>query len=355
MDTCGFPKDNFYYYQAWWSSRPVLHLLPHWNWPGKEGQDINVCCYGNCEEVELFLNGKSHGRKPMPVNSHLNWTVKYAPGTLLACGYKGGQAISEDKVETTGAPAAIKLTADRTSLYAGDEDVAVVTVAVVDDHGRIVPTAGDPINFDLTGPGRILGVGNGDPSCHEPDTYIPAQKSHVIILHDWKMKQVPNTRRRPEVRNNFDDSDWDKADAQSESGPLAPGESAVYRAHFTATPDVMATKSAAISVGMIDDDGWVYVNGHLVGESHDYRMSPSFEARKYIQDGENTMAISRPQPRRHGWIEPRRIAIDSGGTGTGPLETKCVQRAGPNHRASRSRSRRNALDSTGGRIDRDGN
>ena len=89
MDTCGFPKDNFYYYQAWWTDKPVLHLVPHWNWPGKEGQDIDVRCFSNCGEVELFLNGVSLGRKTMPKNSHLQWMVKYAPGTLLARGLPG--------------------------------------------------------------------------------------------------------------------------------------------------------------------------------------------------------------------------------------------------------------------------
>jgi beta-galactosidase len=291
MDTCGFAKDNFYYYKAWWGDRPVVHLVPHWNWPGKEGQDINVECFANCDEVELFLNGQSLGRQPMPKNSHLNWSVKYAPGTLLARGYTAGQTIAEDKVETTGAAAAIKLTADRTSIDAGDEDVAVITIAVTDDQGRIVPTAANLINMDLSGPGQIIGVGNGDPSCHEPDTYLPAQKSHGIVLDDWRMKRVPETRRRPEVREDFDDSQWDKVDVQASSGPLAPGESAVYRTRFTATPEELAADSVAIDIGMIDDEGWVYVNGHQVGESHDYNDQPSFGARKYLHDGENSIAI----------------------------------------------------------------
>ena len=110
LDTCGFPKDNFYYYQAWWSDHPVLHIFPHWNWPGKEGQDIDVWAFSNCEEVELFLNGVSQGRKKMPKNSHLEWKVKYAPGVLLARGYNGGKEILTEKIETTGKPAAIQLT-----------------------------------------------------------------------------------------------------------------------------------------------------------------------------------------------------------------------------------------------------
>ena len=166
LDTCGFPKDNFYYYQAWWSTNLVLHLLPHWNWPGQEGQEIRVDALSNCEEVELFVNGQSLGRKPMVRNTKLSWPVKYSPGVLAAKGYIGGRRVAETKVETTGQPAAVTLTPDRARIKADGEDVSVVTVAVTDAQGRVVPVASDKIQFSLTGPGKILGVGNGDPSSH---------------------------------------------------------------------------------------------------------------------------------------------------------------------------------------------
>ncbi len=169
LDTCGFPKDNFYYYQAWWTDKPVLHILPHWNWPGKEGQPISVWVHGNCDEVELRLNGVSLGRKAMTRNSHLEWSVNYAPGVLLARGYNGGKVAAEVSSETTGAAAAIRLVADPAKINADGEDVSIVTVSVLDSQGRIVPTAGNSVQFTLDGPGKIIGVGNGDPSCHEPD------------------------------------------------------------------------------------------------------------------------------------------------------------------------------------------
>ena len=97
LDTCGFPKDNFYYYQSWWTDQTVLHLLPHWNWPGREGQEIDVRALSNCDEVELFLNGQSLGRQPMKRNSELRWKVKYAPGTLSAKGYRAGTVVAETK------------------------------------------------------------------------------------------------------------------------------------------------------------------------------------------------------------------------------------------------------------------
>jgi beta-galactosidase len=172
LDTCGFPKDNFYFYQSCYLDRPVLHLFPHWNWPGREGQPIEVWCYGNCETVELFLNGQSLGRKPMGPYSHLAWTVNYAPGLLLARGYRDGKEIIADQVETTGAPAAIVLTPHKSTIKADSQDAAIITVQANDAQGRAVPTAANEIAFEIAGPARIIGVGNGDPSSQEPDQYM---------------------------------------------------------------------------------------------------------------------------------------------------------------------------------------
>ena len=170
MDLCGFPKDSYYYYQSCWSSQPVLHLLPHWNWPGKEGQDIDVWCYSNCKQVELFLNGQSLGKKAMPQYSHLEWKVKYAPGTLSAVGYDNdGKAITRTEVETAGEPAAIALEPDRKTLTADGTDISLVTVKIVDSQGRTVPVATNDVTFAVVGPGRLIGVGNGSPASHEPD------------------------------------------------------------------------------------------------------------------------------------------------------------------------------------------
>ncbi|HEV2287733.1 MAG TPA: beta-galactosidase GalA [Candidatus Acidoferrales bacterium] len=169
MDTCGFPKDTYFYYQAWWSGRPVLHLFPHWNWQGQEGQPIQVWVHSNCDEVELFLNDASLGRKPMPRLSHLAWKVNYVPGVLMARGWKNGKVVSEDKRETTDAAAQIKLIPDRAGIRADAEDVAVVSVSVLDAQNRVIPIADDEITFETYGPGKIIGVGNGDPSSHEAD------------------------------------------------------------------------------------------------------------------------------------------------------------------------------------------
>jgi beta-galactosidase len=169
MDTCGFPKDNYYYYQAWWTEKPVLHLFPHWNWAGKEGQEIDVWCHTNLEKVELFLNGASLGAREVPRYSHVAWKVRYAPGTLEARGYKGGRVVLVSKRETTGGPAKISLRPDRQKIHANGEDVSLVEVQVLDDKGRIVPVADNEIAFRCSAGGKLIGVGNGNPSSHEAD------------------------------------------------------------------------------------------------------------------------------------------------------------------------------------------
>jgi beta-galactosidase len=168
MDICGFPKDSYYYYKAWWSDQPVLHLFPHWNWQGMEGKEIDVWVHSNCETVELFLNGVSLGKKTVRPGHHLEWKVKFAPGRLVAKGtYK--ESPVEDSRETTGEPAAVRLVPDRNSLLADNADLSVVRVEIVDARGRVVPVADNKVTFSLHGPGKLIGVGNGDPSCHEPD------------------------------------------------------------------------------------------------------------------------------------------------------------------------------------------
>lgn len=169
IDTCGFPKDTFYYYQSWWTARPVLHLFPHWNWQGLEGKEIAVCVYSNLDTVELFLNGQSLGMKQMKKDSHLAWNVAYAPGAIEARGYKNGKLVMTARRDTTSAPASLSISADRSEIAADGEDVAMFAVAVRDAQSRVVPIADNLITFKLTGAGRLIGVGNGDPADQESD------------------------------------------------------------------------------------------------------------------------------------------------------------------------------------------
>jgi beta-galactosidase len=169
IDVCGFPKDTFFYYKSWWTKEPVLHIFPHWNWPGYEGKQIAVWVHSNMDKVELLLNGESLGAKDLEKNHHLAWNVTYAPGTLEARGWKDGKLVLTERRETTGGATAIALSADRAELAANGEDVAMVRVEVRDAKGRIVPITDNNINFTVTGAGRLIGTGNGDPTDQTPD------------------------------------------------------------------------------------------------------------------------------------------------------------------------------------------
>ena len=163
LDYCGFPKDEAYYLKAWWTDEPTLHIFPHWNLQGHEGEEIDLWAYSNCDEVELIVNGKKLGRQPMPKNGHLKWRAVFQPGRVVAYGYKNGKRIMTQTIETTKPACQTMLKADHTELTADGRDVAVITVEVQDKKGRVVPDACPVLTFTLEGEGRILGAGNGDP------------------------------------------------------------------------------------------------------------------------------------------------------------------------------------------------
>ena len=164
LDYCGFPKDEAWYLKSWWTDEPTLHIFPHWNLQGHEGEEIELWAYSNCDEVELTVNGQKLGRQKMPRNGHLKWKAVYRPGKVVATGYKNGKRILTETIETTKPAARIALSADRQTIMADGRDMAVVTVEVQDQKGRVVPDACPMLTFRLEGDGRILGAGNGDPS-----------------------------------------------------------------------------------------------------------------------------------------------------------------------------------------------
>jgi beta-galactosidase len=169
IDTCGFPKDSFFYYKSWWTNEPVLHLFPHWNWEGMEGKTIAVWVYSNLDKVELLHNGQSLGTKEMKKDGHVAWVVKYAPGNIEARGYKGGNVAMTTKRETTGAAAKLLIRADRQEVSADGEDVAMFAVEVRDAQDRVVPVTDNQITFKVSGEGKLIGLGNGDPTDQDSD------------------------------------------------------------------------------------------------------------------------------------------------------------------------------------------
>jgi beta-galactosidase len=187
VDLAGFPKDRYYLYQSEWTTKPMVHLLPHWNWPGREGQKIPVMVYSNAEDVELFLNGRSLGKKArysdkweMPASKEIFssgefetkyrriWQVPYEPGTMRAVAYHGGKQVAVDEVRTAGPAAKITMKADRVQIAADGSDLAFVTVRIEDKDGNLCPEADNLVHFDLEGPGTIAGVDNGNPATVEP-------------------------------------------------------------------------------------------------------------------------------------------------------------------------------------------
>lgn len=204
MDTTGAFKDSAYYLKAWWGGVPFVHILPHWNWKGREGQHIPVWAYGNGSEVELFINGKSLGRRVMPKFGHIEWSVPYEPGILEAVAYDGDRVVARDKVETTGTPAAISMELEPRFTQPDPREVFVINVSVLDSQGRNVPTADSDVFFEVTGPARIIGAGNGDPTSHEPDQFGEDQK--FASVSDWMATVAPSAQ----VSANEDDKHWHK-------------------------------------------------------------------------------------------------------------------------------------------------
>ena len=165
-------KDAFYQNQSHWTDAPMAHLLPHWNWEGREGEEIRVVAYTNCQELELFLNGVSRGRKRIEPYGHGEWNVAYAPGTLEVKGYRAGEAVCADRVKTSGAPARLRLRLEDDGIKADGEDVAILTCCVEDADGTVVPDAAPYVSFFTNEFGSILGTGSDisdqtPPACSE--------------------------------------------------------------------------------------------------------------------------------------------------------------------------------------------
>ncbi|MGA3344850.1 MAG: beta-galactosidase GalA [Terracidiphilus sp.] len=204
IDMCGFPKDSYFYYKSWWGAEPVLHLFPHWNFAGKEGEEIPVWVHSNLDEVELFLNGKSLGSQQVPRLGHVEWRVKYEPGTIEARGTKGGKTALVEKRETTGPTVAIRLTADREEISADGKDIAILTVEALDKEGRPVPTANNHIGFAVSGAGALIGVGNGDPNCQESD-----KEPKRSLFNGLAQVIVQSTRQAGEIHIEAAKEGWD--------------------------------------------------------------------------------------------------------------------------------------------------
>lgn len=302
-DVCGFPKDNVWYLKAWWGSEPVLHLFPHWNWAGREGETIKVVAYSNLDEVELIVNKKSAGRKTMETNSHIEWLVPYKAGEIKAIGYKNGKKFMTRVIETTGNPQSIVLEAHKATLMADNEDLAIISVSVNDDKGRLVPTAGNLIHFELEGPGKIIGVGNGDNTCLEPDKYIEAVKA--LPLENIRAKIVTDFNDPDALALLKVDQDW-KPYRQVQNEIKQAG-AVVYNATLQ-LPDFNEASKISFLYNCIGDKQVLYLNGKAIsGELHKkdgerYRFE--FD-HSLLKPGNNELTIvATPYTVRNSWDSP---------------------------------------------------
>ncbi len=173
LDYCGFPKDEAFYLKSWWTQEPVLHILPHWNLSGHEGESISLWVYSNCDEVQLIVNGKRLERKKMPKNGHLRWTAIYEPGYVKAVGYKKGKKIMEKRIDTTGEAVATSVECERVG------DIIVANISMLDSKGRFVPTSCNPMTIKVQEGCQILGWGNGDPAFRHKER--PSEPSELSM------------------------------------------------------------------------------------------------------------------------------------------------------------------------------
>ena len=170
IDLCNFPKDTFFFYQSQWTDKPMIHILPHWNWPGKEGTVIPIHAYTTGDEAELFLNGESLGTRTFGVENpyHLEWMVPYVPGELKAVASKDGEVIATTITRTAGTPTQFQIEPDQTELDPNRRDLSYITIRIEDADGNFHPKGERWVSLNVRGPGRIVGVHNGDPMSHHP-------------------------------------------------------------------------------------------------------------------------------------------------------------------------------------------
>jgi beta-galactosidase len=306
LDLCGFPKDIFYYLKSWWGKDPVLHIVPDWNLKGHEGAESNVSVYSNCQQVELLLNNKSLGTKEMPHYGHLEWMVNYQPGVLAARGINADKTILETRVDSSGDAAGIQLIPDRTTIKADGEDASVITVQVTDHKGLIAVNGRNQISFSLDGPGRIIGVGNGDPSSHEPDRFFETVKTSKIM--NLKELAVDNLNNRPEVAAGYNDSTWNPAliSRRSDDWRVYTDTLLVIRGTFELVGLTNETEVNLFTKSIVGNQS-MYVNGHLIA-TNIKRDAPNQAYRldhKIIKSGRNEYAVVGQRFRKmYRWDAP---------------------------------------------------
>lgn len=259
--------------------------MPHWNWTGKENQSIEVWAYSNCDEVELFLNKKSLGKQKMEKDSHLKWDVKYIPGTLEAIGFKNGKKILIQVVKTTGEPSQLQLKSEQI------KDLAMITVSTQDKKGLFVPTANNDVMFSISGPAKIIGVGNGNPTSLEADKYI--ETIEILSLDVLKEKEVKSLNSLEETKDAIDISSWDKAFKEERNAAFGKKSKVlVYRTDFDLNSD-FESKTITLYYKSIGKQQSIFINGKEIAVNivEDKNGNSFVLDKKTLRSGKNNIAV----------------------------------------------------------------
>ncbi|MCR5455477.1 MAG: DUF4982 domain-containing protein, partial [Bacteroidales bacterium] len=305
LDLCGFPKDQAYYILANNSSKPIVHVLPHWNHAGHEKEKIDVWAYSNCDEVELVVNKKSAGRQKVPKYGHCSWKVKYQPGSITVKGYRKGAMVTQETVMTSGAANKLVMTANKATFSKKKDDIILVTVEAQDSKDILVPDANNKINFTISGPGKIIGVGNGDPSCLENDReYERAYGLKISALKEMTVKNLATWQQEMEAAK---ESDWraplvfDRKERWDDYHDTLLVVKAEFNIDNFADNAAFTLYSKSI---LLDQD--IYINGTKIASGIKRDAPQEFRLdRKILHQGVNTVYYVGKKIRKSSrWDEP---------------------------------------------------
>jgi beta-galactosidase len=323
MDLNGFPKNAYYIHQAQWiKDRPLIHIAPHWNWAGSEGKNVRVMVMANVERIALLLNGQKLGEQPGDAFRMNYFEVPYAPGKLEAIGYNGGKEVVRTAVETTGEAVALELVPDRAGLNGDGRDAMPITVRALDAQGRAVPLADANVTFAVTGGGRSIGHGNGDPTSHEDEKgatrrlfnglaqlivqtnyeatqpvtveasapglksatvaipvktveavpFVASADAPLTFVRTWRVAPPGDTRPNPNQKiDSFDMNTWGWG--QPPMWGAAGTKFNLYRSSFTPRKN-LADGNGLIRFAGIKGKAEIWINGKLAGKKDSFAAAP---------------------------------------------------------------------------------
>ena len=333
MDLCAFPKTAFWIHQAHWiKDRPIIKVVPHWNWAGREGLAVKVMVATNAPRVRLLLNGKPVGERDVDPIDMVSFEVPYAPGRLEAVALRNGNELARDAVETSGAPARLVLTPDRSTLAGDGRDAVPVTVSVVDAQGRPVPTADTPMRFEVSGVGSLIGVGNGDPNSHASEKAPERQLFNglaQVILQTRRGGQGALTLRAtsPGLESALLSLDV-KAVTPPPGGPSAAPFTPVGGWRFSPPLAARPDPAMAPSHGDMNSWGWGEPPIKQVPESQPWRAyRASFGVRADRNDGRAQVVFREIAGRAEVWSDGVQLGVKSD-PAPGPLKLVLPRGAG---------------------------